>query len=58
MVLGRLPEEWNRANITFLELFPIVIAFELWGHLWKKHSIVFIQIMRLLHLSLTNSLQE
>ena len=39
--LGRFPEEWNRANITFLELFPIVIALELWGHLWKNHSIVF-----------------
>ena len=38
---GRFPIEWRELNITFLELYPIVIALELWGHLWKNHSVVF-----------------
>ena len=32
-VFGRFIEEWNKANITFVELFPIEVALELWGHL-------------------------
>ena len=38
---GRFPNEWSKLNITFLELYPIVIALELRGHLWKNHSVVF-----------------
>ena len=38
---GRFPNEWSKLNITFLELYPIIIALELWGHLWKNHSVVF-----------------
>ncbi|XP_045172644.2 uncharacterized protein LOC123534449 [Mercenaria mercenaria] len=38
---GAFPESWHKANITFLELYPIVIAVILWGHLWKNHTLVF-----------------
>ena len=38
---GSFPDSWKKANIVFLELFPIVIALMTWGHLWKNHSIVF-----------------
>ena len=41
VLFGRFIEEWNKANITFLELFPIVIALEFWGHLWKNQLIIF-----------------
>lgn len=38
---GLFPREWQSLNITFLELYPIVLAVYIWGHLWKNHSIIF-----------------
>ncbi|XP_053392697.1 uncharacterized protein LOC128555162 isoform X1 [Mercenaria mercenaria] len=38
---GAFPEEWHKANITFLEFYPILLAVFTWGHLWKNHTIVF-----------------
>ena len=38
---GLFPLEWQDFNITFLELYPIVLAVHVWGHLWKNHSIIF-----------------
>ena len=38
---GPFPDAWRKANIVFLELFPIVIALFTWGHLWKNHTVVF-----------------
>ena len=38
---GLFPREWQVFNITFLELYPIVLAVHVWGHLWKNHSIIF-----------------
>lgn len=39
---GRFPSTWKCVNITFLELYPIVVAALVWGKAWKNHSIVFI----------------
>lgn len=38
---GLFPREWQSLNITFLELYPIVLAVHIWGHLWENHSIIF-----------------
>lgn len=38
---GPFPPEWKTFNITFLELYPIVVSVHLWAKMWKNHSIVF-----------------
>lgn len=38
---GLFPKSWSIFNITFLELYPIVVAVNVWGHLWKNHCITF-----------------
>jgi hypothetical protein len=38
---GAFPQSWHKANITFLELYPIVTAVYMWGHLWRNHTVVF-----------------
>lgn len=38
---GSFPGTWHNLNISFLELYPIVVSVEIWGHLWKNHSIIF-----------------
>lgn len=38
--LGAFPTSWKRVNITFLELYPIVLSVEIWGHLWQNHRII------------------
>lgn len=38
---GPFPPVWKTFNITFLELFPIVLAVHIWAPLWKNHSILF-----------------
>ena len=35
------PQTWKMKNIAFLELFPIIVALEIWGYLWKNHQIFF-----------------
>lgn len=37
---GRFPEAWASFNITFLELFPIVLALHIWGPMMRNHSIL------------------
>ena len=39
---GVFPSSWHSFNITFLELYPIVLAVNLWGSLWKNHCILFL----------------
>lgn len=38
---GMFPPSWQAYNITFLELYPIVLAVNIWGSLWKNHCILF-----------------
>ena len=38
---GPFPVEWKTFNITYLELYPIVLAVHIWASLWKNHSILF-----------------
>lgn len=38
---GTWPSPVNDLHITILELYPIVLAMELWGHLWANHCLVF-----------------
>ena len=38
---GSWPEKWKSFNITLLELYPIVIAAEIWGHLMANRCVVF-----------------
>ena len=38
---GAFPTEWKSFNITFLELYPIVLAVHVWASLWKNHCILF-----------------
>ena len=38
---GMFPPLWRTYNITFLELYPIVLAVNIWGPLWKNHCILF-----------------
>lgn len=37
---GTWPPQLKPFNITFKELFPIALAFELWGHLFHNHCII------------------
>ena len=39
---GRFPSTWKKANIAFLELYPIVTAALVWGEAWKNHKIIFV----------------
>ena len=39
---GPFPPEWKTFNITFQELYPIVLAVHIWAHRWKNHSILFL----------------
>ena len=38
---GHWPDSWKSLNITILELFPIVLATEIWGAIMCNHCIVF-----------------
>lgn len=38
---GSFPKECRQLNITLLELYPIVVAVSVWGHLWKNHCVRF-----------------
>lgn len=38
---GSWPDKWKAFNITILELYPIVIAVETWGHLMANRCVVF-----------------
>ena len=38
---GSWPESWLGYNITVLELYPIVAAVAVWGHMWKNRSVRF-----------------
>ena len=38
---GLFPKSWHSFNITFLELYPIVLAVNVWVSLWKNHCILF-----------------
>ena len=38
---GVFPSSWHSFNIPFLGLYPIVLAVNLWGSLWKNHCILF-----------------
>ena len=33
---GAWPASWTSSNITFLELFPIVLSLHIWGRLWRS----------------------
>ena len=37
---GSSPIEWTTFSITFLELYPIVVAVHVWARFWKNQSIV------------------
>lgn len=37
---GPFPENWKNINIMTLEFYPIILAIELWGPLWRNHSIL------------------
>ena len=39
--LGSWPEPWLGYNITVLELYPIVAAVAVWGHMWRNRSVHF-----------------
>ena len=36
------PESWQKKNIAYLELYPIVVAIKVWGHLMSHSSIRFL----------------
>ena len=38
---GPFPCQCRHLNITLLELYPIVVAVNVWGHLWRNHCIRF-----------------
>ena len=38
---GPFPLSWQTLNITCLELYPIVVAVQVWGPLWRNHSLLF-----------------
>ena len=38
---GHWPDSWKSLNVTILELFPIVLATEIWGDIMHNHCIVF-----------------
>lgn len=37
---GSWPDWWKQQNITFLELYPIVLAVETWGHNWQNKRLI------------------
>ena len=39
--VGKWPENMSALHITFKELFPIVLALEIWGHCLSYHKILF-----------------
>ncbi|CAC5393202.1 unnamed protein product [Mytilus coruscus] len=39
--LGKWDIKWQKQNIAFLELYPIVLAFEIWGHRFENQCIYF-----------------
>ncbi|MES9882605.1 MAG: reverse transcriptase domain-containing protein [Sedimenticola sp.] len=38
---GPFPAAWQTFNITFLELYPIVLSVNVWGRLWSNHCVRF-----------------
>jgi hypothetical protein len=40
------PESFAGHNITVLELFPLVVAAHVWGHLWLRLQIVMFPVVR------------
>lgn len=38
---GSFPDDWKVMNIMTFEFYPIILAFEIWGSLWKNHCILF-----------------
>ena len=38
---GEWPENWKRLGISFLELFPIVVAVKTWGNLLANNNVYF-----------------
>lgn len=38
---GEFPPQCRNLNITLLELYPIVLAVNVWGHLWENHCVRF-----------------
>ena len=40
-LFGEWPDSWKELNIAILELFPIVLAIEIWGPLMRNKCIVF-----------------
>ena len=38
---GTFPDDWKNTNIMTLELYPIMLALEMWGFLWRNNSILF-----------------
>ena len=38
---GAFPKEYQSLNIMTLEFYPIILAVEIWGHLWQNHAILF-----------------
>jgi hypothetical protein len=38
---GSFPDDWKVKNIMTLEFYPIILALEIWGSLWKNHCILF-----------------
>ena len=45
--VGNWPEDMKNLHITVTELFPIVLAMEIWGHILSNHKILFSLIMKL-----------
>ena len=41
---GEWPVTWKTYNIAVLELFPIVLAVHIWGHLMADKCVVFLLI--------------
>ncbi|CAC5418456.1 unnamed protein product [Mytilus coruscus] len=39
--LGKGATKWQKQNIAFLELYPIVLAVEIWGHRFENQCIYF-----------------
>jgi hypothetical protein len=40
-VAAEWSEDWKQHHINTLELFPIVLAVEMWGHLLANHRVLF-----------------
>ena len=41
-VNGSWPTSWHKFNITLLELYPIMLALELWGSQLANHAVLFL----------------